>query len=168
MIRHNKVAQYVHWQTSKGYGIAVKGSWYDHETPPVIENERVKILWDFSVQTDRTIKANRPDIIIKEKETNKCYLIDVSVPSDRNTSLKSFEKVSKYKDLEIELTKSWKTQVKTVPLIIGALGAINKSLCKYLNVLPIKMEVNELQKITLLGSANILRKALSLQPSSGI
>ena len=78
--------------TCKGYGIAVKGSWYDHETPPVIENERVKILWDFSVQTDRTIKANRPDIIIHEKETNKCYLIDVSVPSDRNTSLKSFEK----------------------------------------------------------------------------
>ena len=72
LIRHNKVAQYVHWQTCKGYGIAVKGSWYDHETPSVIENERVKILWDFSVQTDRTIKANRPDIIIKEKETNKC------------------------------------------------------------------------------------------------
>ena len=29
----------------------------------------------------------------------------MSVPSDANVSLKTFEKLSKYKDLEIEVTK---------------------------------------------------------------
>ena len=33
-------------------------------------------------------------------------IIIVSVPSDTNTSLKTYEKISKYKDLEIEIAKS--------------------------------------------------------------
>ena len=34
-----------------------------------------------------------------------CQLIDISVPSDSNISDKEFEKLSKYKDLEIEIAK---------------------------------------------------------------
>ena len=40
---------------------------------------KVTILWDMPVQTDKEIKANRPD---KEKRT--CLLIDMK----KNTSLK--------------------------------------------------------------------------------
>ena len=57
--------------------------------------------------------------------------LDISIPSDVNTSLKTYEKLSKYKGLEIELGKSWKVQVKTIPVIIGALGAINKNTKNY-------------------------------------
>ena len=89
-------------------------------------------------------------------------MLDISIPSDRNTSLKTYEKISKYKDLELELTKSWKTNVKTIPIIIGALGVINKSTPKYVKELPTTINIDELQKITLLGTATILRKALSL------
>ena len=32
----------------------------------------------------------------------------MSVPSDSNISANEFEKLSKYKDLEIEITKMWK------------------------------------------------------------
>ena len=35
-------------------------------------------------------------------------LIDMSVPSDSNISAKEFEKLCKYKDLEIEIAKMWK------------------------------------------------------------
>ena len=162
IVRHNKVAQYIHWKVCQHYGIKASNRWYEHETPPVTENEKVTILWDFSIQTDRTIKANRPDIVIKDKTTKTCLLLDVSIPTDRNTSLKTFEKLSKYKDLDIELAKSWKVKTKTVPVIIGALGVINKSLTKYLKEIPGNITKDELQKITLLGTAHILRKALSL------
>ena len=39
--------------------------------------------------------------------------MDVSVPSDRNTSTKVIEKISKNEDLEIEITKMWVLKVDT-------------------------------------------------------
>ena len=39
----------------------------------------------------------------------------MSVPSDSNISAKKFEKLSKYKDLEIEIAKMWKTKTKAIP-----------------------------------------------------
>ena len=56
-------------------------------------------LWDMQVHTDKTIKANKPDIIIKDKQEKTCMLIDMAIPSDQNTSVKVAEKLSKYKDL---------------------------------------------------------------------
>ena len=163
MIRHNKVAQYIHWKVCQHYELRVADHWYEHQAMPVTENNKVTILWDFPIQTDRTIKANRPDIIIRDKITRTCLLIDVSVPADKNTSLKNFEKLSKYKDLEIELGKSWNMKVvKTIPIMVGALGVLNRSVKKYLLEVPGNFSIYEIQKITLLGIAHILRKALSL------
>ena len=68
----------------------------------VTENEEVTILWDMQIHTDKELSANKPDIVIKDHANRCCKLIDVSVPSDRNTSTKVIEKLSKYKDLEIE------------------------------------------------------------------
>ena len=162
IIRHNKVAQYIHWKVCQHYDMEVNSKWYEHQTEPVTENSKATILWDFAIQTDRTIKANRPDLVIRDKKTRTCLLLDVSIPTDRNTSLKTFEKLSKYKDLDIELSKSWKVKTKTVPIIIGALGVINRSTPKYVKEVPGKISISELQKITLLGTSRILRKALSL------
>ena len=63
------------------------------------------ILWDFPIRTDRTIQANRPDIIIKHKQNKTYQLTDMSVPLHSNISAKEFEKIIKYKDLEIEIAK---------------------------------------------------------------
>ena len=52
------------------------------------------------IHTDREISANRPDVVIKNNQDKKCTLIDVAIPSDKNTSTKVSEKLSKYKDLE--------------------------------------------------------------------
>ena len=48
------------------------------------------------------------------------------VPSDRNTSVKVTEKLSKYKDLEIETNRMWGMRTETIPVIIGALGRYQK------------------------------------------
>ena len=160
--RHNKVAQYIHWQVCQYYKFSTTKEWYKHETPAVLDNQQATILWDFSIQTDRTIKANRPDIVIRDKTTKICTMLDVSIPADKNTSLKTFEKLSKYKDLEIEIEKSWKEKTKMLPIIIGALGVINKNSRNYIEEIPGNINIYVLQKVALLGSAHILRKALSM------
>ena len=53
-------------------------------------------------------------------------MLDAAVPADKNISLKEFQKLSKYKDLEIEVTKMWKLKTKTIPVVIRALGMIKK------------------------------------------
>ena len=50
----------------------------------------------------------------------------MNVPSDSNISAKEFEKVSRYKDLEIEIATVWKMKTKTIPVIVGAIGMIKK------------------------------------------
>ena len=56
------------------------------------KDNNVTIVWDRPVNTDRTITANRPDIIVKDSVNSTCKLIDMTVPSDRNIALKETEK----------------------------------------------------------------------------
>ena len=55
----------------------------------------------------------------------------------------------------------WGMRTETIPVIIGALGAIKKGLETYLGRIPGQISIGELQKITLLGTAHILRRVLS-------
>ena len=41
-------------------------------------------------------------------------------PTDRNTSVKVTEKLSKYKDLEIQIERMWGMEA-TIPVVIGDL-----------------------------------------------
>ena len=160
--RHDRVGQYLHWKICKHFSIGTQGNWYEHHPAPVTEGKDTTVLWDFPIHTDRTIQANRPDIIIKDKTNNTCLFIDMSVPSDRNVSAKVFEKLSKYKDLEIEVEKMWHLKTKTLPVVIGALGLIKKDTDKFLEQIPGKPRLEEVQKIVLNSTAHILRRALSI------
>ena len=126
------------------------------------ENSEVIILWDMPLHTDREIKANRPDIVVKDKKERKCMLINIAVPSERNTSAKFTEKLSKYKDLEIETNRMWDMKTETIPVVVGALGLIKKGLDKVTSRIP-GSNTNEIQKITMLETAHILRKVLPLK-----
>jgi len=50
----------------------------------------------------------------------------MAVPSDRNTWVKVVEKLSKYKDLEIEIARMWKMETETIPVVIGTLGSLRR------------------------------------------
>jgi len=160
--RHDRVGQYIHWNVCQHYAIESTEKWYEHKPLPVIDSPKVTILWDFPIRTDRTIQANRPDIVIKDKKEKTCLMIDMSVPTDNNVSAKEFEKLSKYKDLEIEVNKMWHLKTKTVPVIVGALGMIKKDTQKHLQRIPGKLNLSEIQKIVLTSTAHILRRALSI------
>jgi len=85
----------------------------------------------------------------------------VSIPGDKNTSVKVVEKLSKYKDLEIEIERMWGMKITTVPVVIGALCVIKKGTDQFMKKIPRNIRLQELQKATLLGTAHILRKVLT-------
>ena len=57
----------------------------------------------------------------------------MSAPSDTNVSFKIFEKLSKYIDLELEVTKMWHLKTTTLPLVIDALGMVAKTTPNYVS-----------------------------------
>ena len=116
-----------------------------------------------SIQTDREIKANRPDIVMKDKQEKSCLLIDMSIPCEKNTSVKVTEKLPKYKDLDIEIERMWRMKASTMPVVIGAVGLIKKGLDKYTKQIPGNIKIREPQKIALLETSRILRKTLFIK-----
>ena len=87
-------------------------------------------------------------------------LIDYAISGDRNVIKKEAEKILKYKDLTIVMQRMWNVKTKVIPVIIGATGTVSKSFRKYVNNIPGKHEVKELQKTAILGTSHILRKVL--------
>ena len=160
--RHDRVGQYLHWKICNFYGKETERNWYEHHPDPVTEIGPVTILWDYTIHTDRTIKANRPDIVIKDHKQKKCLLIDMAVPADCNVSLKIFKKLSKYKDLEIEITKMWHMGTSIIPVVVGSLGVVGKDSSRLIEGIPGSPCLKEIQKIVLTSTAHTLRRALSM------
>ena len=126
--RRNKAATYLHWNLCNEMNIDTNEKWCKHEPQTVTEKDNITILWDMPIQTDREMKANRPDIVIKNKQEKRCLLIDMSIPTRKNPSVKVTERLSKYKDLEIEVERVSGMKVTTILVVIGALGLIKKGL----------------------------------------
>ena len=105
----------------------------EHEPETVMHNNdnNITIMWDMPVNTDRTITANRPDIIVKDSVNSTCKRIDMTVPSDRNIALKETEK-SKHKDLELEIQGMWHMKTVVIPVVVGALGTVKKGMVETL------------------------------------
>ena len=87
-------------------------------------------------------------------------LMDVAISGDRNVIKKEAKKTLKYKDLTIEIQRTWNVKTKVIPVIIGATGTVSESFRKYVSNIPGKHEVKELHKTATLGTAHILRKVL--------
>lgn len=158
--RHDRLATTVHWHLCKKYDLPYSAKWYEHQAEKVVENEKAKILWDYTIRLDRFITHRRPDIVLVDKQENMTYLIDIAVPVDANAEKKEQEKITKYSDLARELRKIWKTKTKTIPIVIGALGAVTKNVKGHIRDLGIPLSTGILQKSALLGTSHILRKVL--------
>jgi hypothetical protein len=73
---------------------------------------------------------------------------------------KEAEKISKYKNLILEIQHIWNMKAKVIPVVTGATGTISKSLKQYLSNIPGKHETKGLPKPTVLGTAHILHEVL--------
>ena len=86
----------------------------------------------------------------------------MTVPSDRNVSLKENKKVSKYKDLEIEIQKMWHLKTIVIPVVIGTLGMIKRKSEDHIKHIPGNPCLQELQKIVLNWTVHFMRRVLSI------
>ena len=161
--RHDKVCLNLHWSVCRKFEYSASDEWYNHVPEKVLnETGKPKILWDFDIQTGRTIEHRRPDIIVHDVEKGECLIIDVAIPADKNIADKEVEKITKYAELKIEISRMWEcsaAKVKVVPIVIGALGSISKKLTYFLEQLDIRTDMRVLQKSALLGTANAFAKA---------
>ena len=69
--------------------------------------------------------------------------------------------MSKNKDLGFEANKMWDMTTEIIPVVVGALGLTKKGLDKVTGRIPGNVSTNKIQKITVPGTAHILRKVLS-------
>ena len=122
-----------------------------------------KILWDFSIQTDKKLNHNKPDTITVIDKVNKtCLIIDPLCPVDSRIVVKEEEKLSNYDELKYELARIWSMKkVTIVPIVIGALGTVTERIDSWIEQIGIDCPVALLQKGCLLGSARIIRKVMN-------
>ena len=64
-----------------------------------MENDKCKILWDFTVQMDHEIYRRKPDIIVVQKDKNLCQITDFAYPYDEGVDTKVLEKIEHYQAL---------------------------------------------------------------------
>ena len=139
-VRHDKIAAAIHRELCKKHGFEYAEKSYNHNIDKesrVLENEEVKILWDFTIQTEKKLEYNKPDLVILAKK--------------------------EYTDLKYELPKVRKgevTKVFILPIIKGAVGTMTKNVQENPDNLKIDIRVWDLQKIGLLGTSRVQRKVL--------
>ena len=86
----------------------------------------------------------------------------MTIPTDRNISVKEFDKLSKYKELQIEIERMWHLKTTIVPVVVGSLGMVKKGIQNHLNTIPGEPNLQEIQKIVLTSTTHLLRKTLSI------
>ena len=144
------------------YSTDCSDKWYEHVPRKVEENEEVKILWDFNIQTDREIHHRRPDLVAQRKKERETIIADIAVPGDCTVVQKEIEKREKYKNLIREIGNLWKTRTKVVSVVVMTLGSVSKPMKCHLEKIGIPNRKRTLQKPALLGSAHILGKVLEI------
>ena len=56
----------------------------------------------------------------------------------------------------------WRLKTTVIPVVVGALGMVKKGVVNHLKSIPGEPNLQEMQKIVLTSTSQILRKALSI------
>ena len=111
--------------------------------PPISMTPMREIWWNKLITTTSRVKHNRLDIVIWDKKTSVCTIIEIGVPFDTNVAVCQAEKRNKYMPLVSELQQmypSFKYQI--IPV---AFGAVPKKLKEHLLKLNIRKTESRLQ-----------------------
>lgn len=71
---------------------------YEHSPVGITENEEMKILWDFTIQTDHELNHRKPDITVHDN--NNRVLIMRYLATTTLKAKTEREKQEKYQDLK--------------------------------------------------------------------
>ena len=89
----------------------MKEKWYEHKVEVVMENDKCKIQWSFTVHTNHKIYGKEPDVIVVHEDIF-FHIIDFNCLSDGRVDTKKLEKIKHYTDLARELRMIWDMNVK--------------------------------------------------------
>ena len=149
-------------------GLRLCGWWSPHTHCTVYMWDLLHLWWFWESMTDGLLNKNKlckvqPDLqhrqgnkgqqtryYHREQTTEDMRHNWHDCPIWKKYDIKEVEKWSKYKDMEIEITRMWGIKVTAIPVVIGALSVIKKG--RERRIL--------LQKNVLLESARIIWKAL--------
>ena len=85
--------------------------WYMHRAESFQENKTYKIRWNFEIQTNLSISARKPDLVLigkKKKKKKTCQRMDFAISADNEVKIKENEKLDSYLDLVGKL-RSYRT-----------------------------------------------------------
>ena len=87
--RHDGVANVIHQKLAEAAELIVDKSPYCRYTPAnVLENDNLKLYWNSSIITGKTIPTDRTDITVMNKKTKTTYLTDRAVQNTHNIAKK--------------------------------------------------------------------------------
>ena len=154
----------LHWKLCEKWGFNEAEKWYIHKPENVLVFEGCKILQDFPIHTDKTLKHNRPDITVIDKESKKYLLIDPACQFDTRIEKKEAEKYKNYSEFKYDIAKNWKMRkVEVLPLVIETLQTVTTHFEKWIEQLDLAFKIEALQKPCLLGKVRIMRKVLDMK-----
>ena len=98
--RHDLVAGLIHQELALRYILLQERTPYYKYTPAcVLQNEVVTLYWDRTVLTDKTVRHNRPDLIVVDRKNTVAKFVDVAIPCTHNLEQTTQDMATKYVEL---------------------------------------------------------------------
>jgi hypothetical protein len=170
LTRHNNLLKILMVAWSKEHNlIDTEQSWYKvrWERGMVLENESVKMCWDFEYKMRKETTARRPDVTIEYKAGRLIQIVDMACPSESRIQEKLREKLQKYQQLAFEIRERRPGyKVEVLPVVVGCMGGGALRLKEQVKRIVSNEKVvesvwREMVKTLLSESESIIRKVLS-------
>ena len=132
----------------------------------MLENEKVKMNWDFEYQMRKESTARRPNVTLEYKDLKLIQLVDMACTSEKNIQEKITEKRKKYKQLPFEIReRRLGYRVEVIPVVIGCMSGGAKGMKTQVEKILIEGDTSricrEMLRTTIMESESILRKVIS-------
>ena len=126
LYQHNVVAQVVHWHLCKTFHVQLDvTSWRDHQPLQVVENNEIKLLWDFGMVTNHMISRDCLDITVFLRRDHRILFVEIACPVDVSFLAKEDEKILKYQGLAREVSTGYNQPVDIIPVVFGHSGVVS-------------------------------------------
>lgn len=83
---------------------------YNYKPERIIEDEKVKTLWDMKIKTDKVTQHSRLDMVVLSEEDRICSLVVVACSFDTKVVRKEGQKLENYTGLKCEIKIIWNCQ----------------------------------------------------------
>ncbi len=146
--RHDSLVKMIQYNLCKSFGVKVDSNIEYHKLEGMVENSKFKIHHEMPVGEQRN-KANRPDLILINKERKIIQLIEVGVSAPNLVRSREIEKRMKYVKLSEELEKSLGMKCEIVPVVVGWNGIVTNYFKYNLKKIGLEKQIGYMQRLVL-------------------